>query len=162
MNPRLLRAFGPAMLVAAALATAAWALVFAGGADPLAIGDAGPAVRWGLPLAKLIVNLSAAVMLGSLVVALYALRAGEREFDAALDVASIGAAAFTISSAAVGFLTFLDVFNPQLSLGPEFGAQLGRFLVDTELGRTWLITTIAAATITVLAPRCPAARRSRP
>lgn len=151
MNPRLLRALGPAMLLAAALATAAWALVFAGGADPLAIGDAGPAVRWGLPLAKLIVNLSAAVMLGSLVVALYALRAGEREFDAALDVASIGAAAFTISSAAVGFLTFLDVFNPQLSVGPEFGAQLGRFLVDTELGRTWLITTIAAATITVLA-----------
>ena len=151
MNPRLLRALGPAMLVAAALATAAWALAFAGGADPLAIGDAGPAVRWGLPLAKLIVNLSAAVMLGSLVVALYALRAGEREFDAALDVASIGAAAFTISSAAVGFLTFLDVFNPQLSVGPEFGAQLGRFLVDTELGRTWLITTIAAATITVLA-----------
>ncbi|HEX5859370.1 MAG TPA: cytochrome c oxidase assembly protein, partial [Microbacterium sp.] len=32
-----------------------------------------------------------------------------------------------------------------------FGAQLGRFLLETELGRTWLLTTIAGAALTVLA-----------
>ncbi|WP_344094131.1 cytochrome c oxidase assembly protein [Microbacterium deminutum] len=127
-----------------------WALVYGGGAAPLAIGDPGPLVRWGLPTARLFVNLSAAGMAGALVTALFTLRAGEREFDIALDAASVSAAVFTISAAATGFLTFLDAFDPAISAGPEFGAQLGRFLVETELGRTWLITTVAGAALTVL------------
>lgn len=151
MNPRALRAAGPAILVVAAVLTALAALAYGGAADPLTTGDPGPLVRWGLPLAKLLVNLAAAVMAGSLVLALFALKSGEREFDGALDVASIGAAVLTVAAGAVGFLTFLEAFNPQVSLGPEFGSQLGRFLTEVELGRTWLITTIAAAVVTILA-----------
>lgn len=150
MNSRALRAVGPAILVVAAVATALAALAYGGAAEPLATGDPGPFVRWGLPLAKLVVNLSGAAMAGALVLALFALRSGEREFDGALDVASIGAAIFTLSAGTVGFLTFLDSFNPQLSAGPRFGEQLGSFLTEIELGRTWLITTIAAAVVTVL------------
>lgn len=150
MNPRALRAAGPALLVVAALAVMVWALAFGGGTAPLAIADPGPFVRWGLPTAKLLVNLSAAGMLGVLVAALFALRAGEREFDTALDTASISAAVFTIAAAATGFLTFVDAFNPVISMGPEFGAQLGRYIVETEVGRTWLITTLAGAALTVL------------
>jgi cytochrome c oxidase assembly factor CtaG/putative copper export protein len=151
VNPRALRAAGPAILVAAALVALGWGLAFGGGAAPLAIGDAGPFVRWGLPTAKLVVNLSAAGMVGALVTALFALRAGEREFDAALDVTSVSAAIFTVAAAATGFLTFVDAFNPEVSAAPEFGAQLGRYLVETEVGRTWLITTIAGSVLTVLA-----------
>ncbi len=150
MNPRALRAVGPVILVVAALAVMVWALAFGGGAAPLAIADPGPFVRWGLPTAKLFVNLSAAGMVGVLVTALFTLRAGDREFDIALDTASISAAVFTMAAAATGFLTFVDAFNPVLSIGPEFGAQLGRFIVETEVGRTWLITTIAGAALTVL------------
>jgi len=138
------------ILVVAALAVMVWALAFGGGAAPLAIADPGPFVRWGLPTAKLLVNLSAAGMVGVLVTALFTLRAGDREFDIALDTASISAAVFTMAAAATGFLTFVDAFNPVLSIGPEFGAQLGRFIVETEVGRTWLITTIAGAALTVL------------
>ncbi|MFL0411598.1 cytochrome c oxidase assembly protein [Microbacterium paludicola] len=150
MNPRALRAAGPAILIVAAALTTIAALAYGGAADPLATGDPGPFVRWGLPMAKLLVNVSAAVMAGSLVLALFALKAGDREFDGALDVSSIGAAVFTVASGAVGFLTFLDSFNPELSAGPEFGAQLGRFLTEVELGRTWLMTMIAAAVVTIL------------
>jgi putative copper resistance protein D len=145
-----LRIAGPAILVVAALIALVWGLAIGGGAQPLVIGDPGPFVRWGLPTAKLFVNLSAAGMVGVLVTALFTLRAGELEFDVALDAASVSAAVFTISAAATGFLTFLDAFNPALDAGPEFGAQLGRFLVETELGRTWLITTVAGAALTVL------------
>lgn len=151
MTPRALRAAGPVILLAAAVLTAFAALAYGGAADPLAAGDPGPFVHWGLPFAKLLVNLAGAVMVGALVLALFALRAGEREFDAALDIASIGAALFTVTAGAVGFLTFLDSFNPRLSAGPEFGAQLGAFLTEVDLGRTWLITTVAAAIVTVLA-----------
>ncbi|GAA1976667.1 cytochrome c oxidase assembly protein [Microbacterium pumilum] len=150
MKPRALRAAGPAILVVTALVVMVWALAYGGGAAALAIGDPGPFVRWGLPVARLFVNLSAAGMVGVLVTALYTLRAGEREFDVALDAASVSAAIFTVSAAATGFLTFVDAFNPAISAGPEFGAQLGRFLVETELGRTWLITTVAGAILTVL------------
>ena len=150
MNPRVLRAVGPALLVVTALAAMVWALAYGGGAAPLALADPGPFVRWALPTVTLLVNLSAAGMVGVLVTALFTLRAGEREFDVALDVASISAAVFTLAAAATGILTFIDAFNPAVSLGPEFGAQLGRFVVETELGRTWLITTIAGAALTVL------------
>lgn len=150
MNSRALRAAGPAILVASALAALVWALAYGGGAAALAIGDPGPIVRWGLPIAKLVVNLTAAGVAGVLVTALFVLRAGEREFDAALDLASISAAIFTVAAAATAFLTFLNAFNPEVSAAPEFGAQLGRFLVETESGRTWLITAIAGAALTVL------------
>ncbi|WP_127473556.1 cytochrome c oxidase assembly protein [Microbacterium sulfonylureivorans] len=151
MGPaRALRAAGPVILVVSALVVLVWALAYGGGAAPLAIGDPGPFARWGLPVAKLFVNLSAAGMVGALVTALFALKAGEREFDVALDAASISAAVFTVSAAATGFLTFIDAFNPAIDAGPEFGAQLGRFLIETEVGRTWLITTVAGAGLTVL------------
>jgi putative copper resistance protein D len=156
VNPRALRLAGPVILAVAALAALGWGLAYGGGADPLAIGDPGPFVRWALPIAKLFVNLSAAGMVGILVTALFTLRADVRpddragEFDVALDAASVSAAIFTISAATTGFLTFVDAFNPSIDAGPEFGAQLGRFLVETEVGRTWLITTIAGAALTVL------------
>lgn len=74
-----------------------------------------------------------------------------KPFTVALDIASAGAATLTITSGVVAFLTFLSSFNPQVSLNAEFGAQLGRFLLDTELGRSWLITVILASVVTVLA-----------
>ncbi|WP_299089511.1 cytochrome c oxidase assembly protein [uncultured Microbacterium sp.] len=149
MNPRSSRVAGPAIVVVVALIVLVWALGFGGGAAELSLGDAGPVARWGLPVAKLFVNLAAAGMVGVLVTALFTLRAGEREFDVAMDSASISAAVFTVAAGATGFLTFISVFNPELNAGPQFGTQLGRFLVELEVGRTWLITTVAGAALTV-------------
>lgn len=150
MDSRALRVAGPAILVVVALIVLIAGLAFGGGAVPLQTGDPGPTVRWGLPVAQLLVNLGAAGMVGSLVLALFALSSGTRAFDTALDTASIAAAVFTVAAGATGFLSFLNAFNPQVGLGPEFGAQLGRFLTELEFGRTWLITTIAGAALTVL------------
>jgi len=148
--PRALRAAGPLILVVTAIVVLLAGLAFGGGADPLQTGDPGAFVRWGLPIAQLLVNLGAAGMVGSLVLALFALEAGTRPFDTALDAASVSAAVFTVAAGATAFLTFLNTFNPEFGLGPEFGAQLGRFLTELEFGRTWLITTIAGATLTIL------------
>ncbi len=146
-----LRLAGPAILIAAAVITLLMGLLIGGGAAPRLTNDPGAFVRWGLPAAKLLVNFSAALMAGSAVLVLFALQAGKREYNVVLDLASIGAAILTISSGITGFLTFLSSFNPRVSLGSEFGQQLGRFLLETELGRVWLITTVAAAVITLLA-----------
>jgi cytochrome c oxidase assembly factor CtaG/putative copper export protein len=147
---RVLRIAGPALLVVVAAAALILGLAFGGGAAPLVLADPGPFVRWGLPAATLVVNLSAAGMVGSLVLALFALRAGERPFDTALDAASVSAAIFTLAAAVTGFLTFLNVIPASVSLDAAFGQQLGRFLVEQENGRGWLITTIAGAVLTVL------------
>jgi len=150
VSTRSLRYRGPAILVAAALAALIAGLAYGGGAAPLLLLDPGPIVRWGLPVATLAVNLSAATMLGALVLALFALRVGERPFDTALDAASVGAAIFTVASGTTAFLTFVSVIPTTPNAGAEFGGQLGRFLVDTELGRAWSLTTIAGAALTVL------------
>ncbi len=146
----LLRLVGPAVLVVVAVIAVIAGLAYGGGAAPLVIGDPGPLVRWGLPVGTLIVNLAAAGMVGSLLLALFALKAGERAFGVALDAASVSAAIFTLAAAVVGFFTFLNVIPAAVSLDAQFGQQLGRFLVEQETGRGWLITTVAGAVLTVL------------
>ncbi|PZU45461.1 MAG: copper transporter [Microbacterium sp.] len=150
MSARAFRVAGPAILIVAALAALIAGLLYGGGAAPQLLLDPGPVVRWGLPAATLAVNLSAAGLVGSLVLALFALRAQSTPFDTALDAASVSAAVFTVASGVVAFLTFVNIYNAQPSAGAEFGQQLGRFLVDTDPGRAWALTTIAGAVLTVL------------
>lgn len=145
------RAGGIGILLAAALIGVLIALVIGGGAAPLLLQDPGPFVRWATPIVKLVMNIASAAMLGSLVLALFALRSEEKSFDVALNTASAGAAVFTVTAGIGGFFTFMAAFNPQLSAEREFGQQLGRFLLELPLGQSWLITTIMGSVITVLA-----------
>ncbi|OZB87613.1 MAG: copper transporter, partial [Microbacterium sp. 14-71-5] len=139
------------ILVGAAILAVVAGLAFGGGAAPNLLLDPGPVVRWGLPVVKTISNLGAAAMLGSLVLALFSLRSGARSFEIALDTASIGAAVYTVASAVAGLFTFLQTLGVKLSAGPEFGAQLGRFLLELPLGQAWLMTVLAGAVITIAA-----------
>ncbi|MEV7610408.1 cytochrome c oxidase assembly protein [Microbacterium sp. NPDC089320] len=145
------RAAGVGILLATGLIGVILALVVGGGAAPLLLQDPGPFVRWATPIVKLVMNIAAAAMLGSLVLALFALRSEEKSFDTALNTASAGAAVFTVTAGISGFFTFMAAFNPQLSAEREFGEQLGRFLLQLPLGQSWLITTIMGSVITVLA-----------
>ncbi|QAY74856.1 copper transporter [Agromyces protaetiae] len=141
---------GPAALLVVALFAVVAGLVVGGGAAPLLIQDPGPAVRWGLPIAKLLVNVSAAGVIGSLVLAVWALSPEKREFDRALDLAAASAAVMTVAAAATGLFTFLDVTGEQLDAGEAFGMKLGQFLTAIPLGQAWLTTTLVAAAVTVL------------
>ncbi|MEE2815313.1 MAG: copper transporter, partial [Actinomycetota bacterium] len=148
MNPY--RLAGLAILVISGAAGLIAALVIGGGAVPPKLLDPGPVVMWGLPAAKLIANLGAAAMLGSLVLALFGLRAASRPFEVAVDTASVGAAVFTIGSGVTAFLTFMAAFNPKLTADRGFGEQFGRYLLELPLGQAWLITTLMGAVITLL------------
>ncbi|MFE6734686.1 cytochrome c oxidase assembly protein [Microbacterium sp. NPDC057650] len=145
------RLAGIATLVLAASAALVVALVLGGGAAELVFADPGALVRWALPASKMIANLAAAAMLGPLVLALFALKSGTKNFELAVDTASVGAAIFTIASAFGAFFTFLAAFNAKLSLGPQFGEQLGRFLIELPLGQAWLVTVLMGAAVTVIA-----------
>jgi cytochrome c oxidase assembly factor CtaG/putative copper export protein len=146
---RLLRISGPAGLLLVAALSTLLALAYGGAAGQL-LADPGPGVRWGLPLAKLLVNLGAAGTIGALVLALFALSPREPEFNQAIDFAAASAALFTVAAALTGFLTFLQVTNLPLGFDDRFSATAGQFFSQTELGQAWLGTTLIAAFVTVL------------
>ncbi|MFD5863756.1 cytochrome c oxidase assembly protein [Agromyces sp. NPDC127015] len=148
--PRSVRVLGPAVLIAVALAATFLALAYGGGADEQLIQDPGPIARYGVPVAKLFVNLGAAGMIGALALAVWALSPKRREFDLALDVAAASAAVMTVASAATGLFTFVLVTAVPFDLSDAFGQKLGQFVTTIGLGQAWLITTLVAATVTVL------------
>lgn len=147
---RLVRIVGPAALLLVALLATLAGLAYGGGAAAQLLADPGPVVRWGLPIAKLLVNLGAAGTIGALVLTSFALSPREREFNTALDFAAASAAVFTVASALTGFLTFLQVTNVPLSFDDRFSATMGQFISQIEIGQAWLGTTLIAAGVTVL------------
>ncbi|MGV8969632.1 MAG: cytochrome c oxidase assembly protein [Microbacteriaceae bacterium] len=147
---RLVRIVGPALLVAVAFAACLISLQFGGAAQAEPISDPGATVRYGLPLAKLLVNLGVAGTIGSLAIASFALRADRKEFNLTLDVAAASSALWTVASAVTGFFIFLTVYQQPITLDERFGQVLSTFLTQTELGQAWFATTLIAATLTVL------------
>ena len=145
-----MRIVGPAALLFVALTAAVIALQFGGALKVQPFGDVGPVVKLGLPLSKLLVNLSVAATLGSLALATFAFSAKKQEFSAALDVAAASAAAWTISAAATGFFSFMYIFQQPITLDDRFGQLLAQFLTETEAGQAWLQTTLVAAALTGL------------
>ncbi|WP_215802309.1 cytochrome c oxidase assembly protein [Rathayibacter toxicus] len=171
------RIVGPALaLVVASLVALLASLAFGNGATALLLSDPGPVVRYGLPIAKLAVNLGAAGMIGSLVFTLFALSprpqpvfasfegvrtlgfsagAGSAtelrtEFTLALDLAAASAALVAAASAITGFFTFLSVTQTRLSFDHDFGTKLSYFLSSIPVGQAWLLTTLLGAVTTVL------------
>ena len=147
--PRIVWIAAPALLLVAVSAVLL-ALQFGGGAAPELISDPGPAVRYGLPIAKLLVNLAAAGTIGSLALAAFAIDKEAPEYGTALDVAAASSAVWTVAAATTGFLSFLLIYQQPVTLDDAFGDLIGTYLQHTEPGQAWLATTLAAATLTVL------------
>lgn len=153
--PRLTRVASPALLLLAGLIILFVALAYGGGAaappENLASTDPGAVVRWGLPVAKMLVNISAAATLGPLIMVFFAFSKGKPEFDKAMDVAAAGAAAWTVSAGATGFLMFLAATSTtEITFDDNFGQILAQYLTGYEIGQAWLATTLMAAVLTVL------------
>jgi cytochrome c oxidase assembly factor CtaG/putative copper export protein len=149
---------GLAALLVAALLALLLALAVGGGAQAPLVADPGALVRYGLPLAKLALTLSAALSIGSILLALLVLAPERAEYHRALDIAATAAGVWTLSAAITGFLTFLTVFLEPVALDARFGRLLATFFGETEIGQSWLWTTVLAAAVTVLcfAVRSPA------
>jgi len=128
---RILRTI--ALIAFGALITIFIGLVFGGATEPLALADPGPAVRFGQPLTKLIMNLSMAVAVGTLVLSAFAADAKERQ--RLQPVASWGASLWLASAATYFVLTYLVVSGSSISYGPLFSEGLWLFATEIELGR---------------------------
>ncbi|WP_346769276.1 cytochrome c oxidase assembly protein [Planctomonas sp. JC2975] len=147
---RVQRVAGPVALVVFALLAIIAALAYGGAASAPALLDPGPVVRWGLPVANLFVNLSAAGMIGALIMACFALSPEKPEYDRAMDAAAGSAAIMTVASAVTGVLTYLDVTGSALSLDQQFSDGISQFATQIAIGQVWLAITLIAAVTTVL------------
>ncbi|MBF4583775.1 bifunctional copper resistance protein CopD/cytochrome c oxidase assembly protein [Curtobacterium sp. VKM Ac-2865] len=147
---RIARISGPAVLVLVAFVSVLVALVIGGGAQPALIADPGAVVRFGLPIARVVVDLAAAAAIGGLALATVGLSRTAPEWNRAIDVAAASAGVWTVASAVTTFLTFLSVAGSRVSLDDQFGQSMGVFLTGTDLGLAWLVTVLVAAAVTVL------------
>ncbi|CAB4576071.1 unannotated protein [freshwater metagenome] len=121
-----------AIVAFAALIAIVAGLLIGGATAPLALADPGPFVRWGQPISKLILNLSMAVAVGSLVLSAFA--ANEEERRLLQPVSSWAASLWLGSSATYFILTYLNVSGSEISYGPVFSESLWLFASQIELG----------------------------
>ena len=147
---RVARVSGPAVLLLVAFCALLTSLAIGGGARPGIAIDPGAVVRYGVPIAKLVVDLSIALSIGALALGIFALSSREAEFGRALDLAATGAGVWTVASAASSILVFCSTAGTPPSLSQAFGQSLGDFLTTIPLGRAWLTTTLIGAGLTVL------------
>ncbi|WP_432563823.1 cytochrome c oxidase assembly protein [Kineococcus sp. SYSU DK003] len=128
----------------AALAVLLTALALAGGLDPSVLGDPGALVRYGLPIARTVHDLSAAVAIGGFAVATFLLPFPSGAWTRAVRVAGVAAGAWAVAALLVLVLTAMDVIGAAPG-APEFGAQFAQFAQQIDLGRALLVTTVLAA-----------------
>ena len=138
------------MLLALTLVSLFVGLALGGAADERTVADPGDVVRFGLPVARALVNLSMAGMIGSLVMAVWALAVDRPESRVAMDLASGSAAVLTVAATASLLFTYIDVSGEPFATDAVYGAGLALFVTDFDLGRLWLLQVLLAATVTVL------------
>jgi cytochrome c oxidase assembly factor CtaG/putative copper export protein len=150
---RSIRVFAPAAILAllAAAAVFLWIGLNVGGAgDEQELLDPGALVRFMLPASRTIVDLSLAVLVGAMLMCMWALSTDKPEYGRAMDIGACGAAVLTIASGLTLILSYVDASGKPFSTGPEFGAALAQFSTEIDLGRLWIIEVLVAAVTTVL------------
>ncbi|WP_394940217.1 cytochrome c oxidase assembly protein [Psychromicrobium sp. YIM B11713] len=150
--------------VVAALALVA-ALLFGGALSASKLLDAGPLVRWALPIALMVHNLAVAVVVGALLFAVVILpkdrvakgrtstsKSVEEHpaFSRVMALASVAAVVWTLAAIAVLILTYLKQSGLAISGGSDFTRGLVFFMTDIDSGRAWLAICIFAAVVTTL------------
>jgi cytochrome c oxidase assembly factor CtaG/putative copper export protein len=147
---RVSRIVGPAALLVIAFAALLASLDYGGGANvPLAI-DPGALVRYGVPIATMLVDLSASGLIGALVLGAFAFSSDQPEFGRALDVAAASSAVLTVAAAATGFFHLQTDDPGPVTLTSQYGDNLWRYVTTVGEGQAWLATTLIAACLTVL------------
>lgn len=140
----------PAVLLLTALAALLGALAYGGGAAPPLALDPGAVVRYGTPIARMMVNLGLAVTLGGIVLAVFAFPTRDAGYSRSLDIAAAGAAVWTVAAAISCVFSYSSVGGGAPRLGEAFGQGLGSFLTQRELGQAWLTTALLGAVVTVV------------
>ncbi|TNM69085.1 copper resistance protein CopD [Streptomyces sp. NP160] len=129
--------------VPVALVALVVSMVATGAAVPGVLGDAGPVVRWGLPVLRTTADLAVSVVLGSLLLLAVALVPASPAWRAVSRLAAGAAVVWVLAAVVQPVLTYADIAGTPLSSG-GLGGQIGFFLTQVPPGRTALATAVLA------------------
>ena len=135
------------LVTVGALCTIIAGLIIGGITEPFALADPGAFVRFSQPITKLILNLSMAVTVGSLVLSSFAANADERH--RLQPVASWAASIWLAAAGAYFVLTYLVVSGSEVSYGQGFSESLWFFATEIELGRLLAINLLFALVLSL-------------
>ncbi|MBC3764200.1 cytochrome c oxidase assembly protein [Quadrisphaera oryzae] len=144
--------------VPVALVALVVSMVASGAAVPGVLGDAGPVVRWGLPALRTTGDLAVSVVLGSLLLAAFALVPGSAAWRSVARLASGAAVVWVLAAVVQPVFAYADIAGAPLSSG-DLGSQIGFFLTQVPPGRTALATAVLAVlagTLVALGTATPA------
>jgi cytochrome c oxidase assembly factor CtaG/putative copper export protein len=126
-------------------------LAIGGGAAALQFSDPGPVIRYGVPLAKALMNIAMAVSIGSLVFAGFAANDKSPVLRKSLNLASAAAAVWAIAASVHFVLSFVSVSGAAFSLEQSFSQGLWVYATEIELGISLALNLLAAFAISILA-----------
>lgn len=141
----------PVTALVVALLVAVPALGLSGAAAPLALGDAGPLVRWGLPLAGVVHDLAASFTVGLLLVGAFLTREGRtsRRRETAAQTAFLSSVVWLLSAMVVLYLTLGELAGIPPS-SPGYLGELVRNAWSLELLRLYLGVVLLVVPVVAL------------
>ena len=152
MNPFQTRAYSAGLVATLGVLLAVLVgLAIGGGAAALQFSDPGPVIRYGVPLAKGLMNIAMAISIGSLVFAAFAANDKSAVLRNLLNLASAGAAVWAIAASVHFVLSFVSVSGAALSLEQTFSQGLWVYATEIELGISLAQNLLAAFAISILA-----------
>lgn len=143
---------GVGLAVALGVVVAAAAAAGTGAVAPTVIQDPGAVVRWGLVVVRVVGDLSAALTVGTLVLAAVALPVSPdgRAYRPALVLAAGAAAVWALAHVVLLVLSLAETLGTPPG-GVGFGSQLVSWTRDVPIGQALGTTAAAAAVISLLA-----------
>ena len=152
MNPFQTRAYSAGFIATLGVLLAVLVgLAVGGGAAALQFSDPGPVIRYGVPLAKGLMNIAMAISIGSLVFAAFAANDKSAVLRNLLNLASAGAAVWAIAASVHFVLSFVSVSGAELSIEQTFSQGLWVYATEIELGISLALNLLAAFAISILA-----------
>lgn len=146
---RAIAALSP--LTAGVLLATLIGLVLGGGAAVLEFSDPGPIVRYGLPIAKGLMNLSMAIAIGTAIFTAFAIAKENQAFRKLLNLVAASAATWGITGAVHFLLSFVSVSGASFSFDEAFSNGLFVYATEIELGISLALNLLAAVFISTLA-----------
>ncbi|MEX3600414.1 cytochrome c oxidase assembly protein [Kocuria carniphila] len=159
-----------AVVVVAAMIGMTAALLYGGASDPREVADPGALVRWGLPALETVHNISMAVVMGALLLAIGVVprfadltrkrpprnsrdQSAEPDhpvYSSVLRLAQAAAVVWTVSAIAVLIFTYSDVSGTGLGSGQNYTQQLTHYITEIATGQAQATVVIVAAVVTTL------------
>ncbi|WP_286175877.1 cytochrome c oxidase assembly protein [Arthrobacter sp. NEB 688] len=138
------------LTLAAALVALVPAAALTGAADPLALADPGPAVRWGVPVVATVGNIASSTTLGLLLLAVFLApeRARTDRRGTARRLAGATGALWAVAAVLEVVLTFADLSGTPLT-SPDLLPQLLSFAWALETTRVLVIAAGVALVVAV-------------